>query len=192
MGLVAVALVLLRAWRAVRATTLRAAWFWAAAACAAWIAVWTGTLAAEVPGGVADQLWYSVAILALCPPIAVLGARRPGVRAWSWFVVVPLVLVFAWPALTQWNTSWELDPLQVEVPMIIGYALVLLMGLGNYVGTRLTPAALLLGVAQLLIVAPLSAAVPESFPEAEPSRLWATNCLSASAIVACLLACRDA
>lgn len=180
-GLATVVPVLLRARRGLRFTTLRTAWLWATAAWSAWAAVWIAELAADLGAGLADQLWYGVSVLALCPPIAVLGARRPGVRVWSWFVLAPLVLVFAWPALVEWNRDWEFDRLRIELPMLIGYGLVMVMGLGNYVGTRFTLAALWLGAAQLLLIAPFSAAVPAAFPEAERARLWAAICLAAAA-----------
>ncbi|MEZ6148255.1 MAG: hypothetical protein R3B91_23050 [Planctomycetaceae bacterium] len=47
--------------------------------------------------GVDDLMWYSVALLSLCPPIAVLGARRPGAAAWTWFVILPMLAVLGWP-----------------------------------------------------------------------------------------------
>ena len=91
--------VLFRVRRFVRGTTLVTAWRWAAAA---WIVLGRRVerrIISFLPASLQDQLWYAAAILGLCPPIAVLGAKRPGSRVWAAFVVLPLVLVFAWPAL---------------------------------------------------------------------------------------------
>jgi hypothetical protein len=62
--------------------------------------------------------------------------------------------------------------------------LVLVMGAGNYLGTRFTVPAMLFTVALLLLVAPLSGMFPDGFPTAGVSRTWATLCLSASTLFA--------
>lgn len=148
--------VLLRARQGVRATTLTTAWTWGVAALAGWGAVWgVDMLAGAVEAPVADQLWYAVSVVMLCPPIAVLGARRPGSRVWNAFVLVPLLLVLSVPALTAWNREWEVDLLRIEAPAAVGYGLVLVMGLGNYLGTRFALPGLLLGAAEGLLLVPL-------------------------------------
>lgn len=176
----------LRVRATLQGTTLRTAWAWGAAALLAWIAAWTsGTI---LDSGATGALWYAVAVLMLCPPIAVLGARRPGIRVWSWFVLVPLVLVFAWPAFAEWNRGWGGEPLRLATPMLLGYLLVMVMGLGNYVGTRFTPTALLLGASQLLVILPISATASEWFPNAEAARAWATLLLGAATLSAAFAA----
>ena len=69
-----------------------------------WTVVSIVTLAPSPLRPWADCLWYLAAVAALIPPIAALGARRPINRSWTWFVLVPLVLVFAWPVMpTVWR-----------------------------------------------------------------------------------------
>jgi len=153
-----------------------------------WTTVWVTTvLTSIVEEEVADRLWYLCSVLMLCPPIAVLGARKPGLQAWNWFVLVPLVLVFGFPAMALRGSSSLTAPLQIELPAAIGFGLVLVMGAGNYVGTRFTPAAGLLVLALLLIVGSLTSSVSEFFPSTVTSRIWGTLCLSVAFITA---ACR--
>jgi hypothetical protein len=106
--------------------------------------------------------WYLTSILALCPPISVLGARRPGSRVWGWFVLLPLIAVLGWPAATVLGTHQVLPSLQLEAPPLIGFALVLVMGCGNYAGTRFGLAACLFAAGQCLIVLPATRFVAES------------------------------
>lgn len=174
-ALVVALVVVLRGRAALRHTTLMAAWRWLLAVLVLWCGVWTATVLLDaLPSGYADQLWYGVGVVALCPPIAVLGSRRPGARVWTWFVLVPLILVLGWPALTVWDDQWRPGDLRIEVPAMIGYALVLMMGAGNYLGTRFTFAAVLYGLGLLLLVAPFSAAVPAVFPAPETARALGT------------------
>jgi hypothetical protein len=107
-----------------------------------------------------DQLWYWTAVLSLVPPIAVLGAKRPGSEAWNFFVLLPLVCVLGWPALTVWSSSGP-GALRVESPVLIGFVLVLVMGCGNYVATRLAFSALLYALAVVLTLAPCSTATTQ-------------------------------
>lgn len=158
-------------------TSLLTAWRWSVAAVGVWTAAWLGE---RLPLGPleshADRLWHLAAVSAICPGIAVLGARRPGVRVWSWFVLLPLVAVFGSPALTP--AAWSGGGVTVPLPIAMGLAIVLLMGLGNYVGTRYALAAALAGVAVCLVVAPLSEAAPRLPLEPATLHLLAVVCLS--------------
>jgi hypothetical protein len=129
--------------RTVQKTTLTPAWNWALACWLLWEFTWLIQLCSIHPA-VLDYLWYSVALWGLCPPMTVLGARRPGARVWAMFVVLPLLLVFAWPAVVGWVHGFPPERLALETPMLLGYGLVLIMGYGNYLGTRQSLPALLI------------------------------------------------
>jgi hypothetical protein len=109
-----------------------------------------------VRGGFVDQLWLGAAVLMISPFIAALGARRPGSRVWSWFVVLPAVVVLMLPAVTAWNRDLRPTALLLEIPMVAGYCLVLVMGTGNYVGRRFALAGCLVAVACLAVICPMS------------------------------------
>ena len=83
----------------VRGTTLTTSASWGVAVAVSWCV--TATLIAtwfRESSEWQDQLWYWTAVLSLVPPIAVLGAKRPGSEAWNFFVLLPLVCVLGWPA----------------------------------------------------------------------------------------------
>lgn len=116
----------------------------AAAAWAAWLqtTLTITTIASiaksQVSPGILDQLWYLTAVSALCPLVAVLGARRGRLLEWSVFIVLPVIVVLEWPALAQLVRCWNGQRLDLELPTQLGYAVVLVMGAGNFVGTRFT------------------------------------------------------
>jgi hypothetical protein len=142
---------------ALRATSLPSAYRWSVAALALWTVTCLVTEALHFArDGLADQLWYASAVLLVAPFTAALGARRPGSRVWSWFVVLPATIVLALPAVTAWNRNWSLSRLQLEPPMVAGYALVLLMGAGNYFPTRFGLPALLAAAAGFVVVFTMS------------------------------------
>jgi hypothetical protein len=138
-------------------TTLLEAWRWGIVALCAWGGAWFVTeVVPLVRGGFVDQLWLGAAVLMVSPFIAALGARRPGSRVWSWFVVLPVVVVLMLPAVTAWNRDLRPTPLRLEFPMVAGYGLVLVMGTGNYLGRRFALAGCLVAAACLIVVCPMS------------------------------------
>jgi hypothetical protein len=180
-ALASLAPVMLRFRSGIRGTALVAAW---RAALIVWLAclIVTGVTVATLPGRPwLDMLWYVCSVLALTPPIAVLGARRPTFRAWTWFVLVPLVLVFVWPLVPAWRSLLGSGAFNVEEPVVFGYALVLLMGAGNYLGLRYTPAAVLWMTGLLLVVLPLCPGAAGWCPAAGLGRTWGMLCLAAAA-----------
>jgi hypothetical protein len=156
-AILSAATVVLKARNALVHTTLTQARRWGLAALAAWSLAW---LFADALGtaseGIADQLWSAAAILALAPFVSILGARRPASKVWSWFVVLPVTVVLALPAATAWNRELRPAPLRWEAPVLAGYFLVLLMGLGNHFGTRFSLAAILYAAACLTVAARLA------------------------------------
>jgi len=106
-----------------------------------------------------DQLWYATAVVSTCPLISVLGARRPTNRVWNGFIILPLIAVLWWPALTLFRSWPDLPPLELQLPVYIGFVLVLIMGVGNYLGTRFGMGAFLFGIALVLLLLPFSSMV---------------------------------
>lgn len=172
---------------AFRRTTLISAWCWALAVAAVFAVA--GSLdsfgnSSWQPG---DAAWYAIAVLGLCPLIAVLGARRPGAGAWNWFVVLPLIAVLLWPvtlvSLTQATGG------SIDVPPFLGFVLVLGMGCGNYLGTRYWLPAGLYFAGEFLLAAPIT----EWGSTVVGGELWrftAITCWSTAVLLAWLFARR--
>lgn len=145
-----------------RQTTLLTAWYWMLAAWLLWVASAVALARATTSPEARAQWLYVTAVVSLCPGIAVLGAKRPGSGVWALFILVPLVFVLGWPALTVWR--WD-GPrlLAVETPVLVGFGLVLVMGTGNYLGTRFGLAAALYAAAVVLLALPVAAHGPGWF-----------------------------
>ena len=174
--------------RNLRGTTLVTAGGWSLAGVVFW---WLAVLCDNqnpAGNGTVDVLFYSTAVLLLCPGIAVLGARRPGAGAWNFFVLIPLLAVLLWPALASSQFLLAEAPLELEFPTLIGFALVLIMGVGNYFGTRFTLPSLLHATTLVLIVASMSPAMADVFPERGSSRHWASLTFALAVVVASLRA----
>ncbi|MFN0051169.1 MAG: hypothetical protein ACKV0T_03205 [Planctomycetales bacterium] len=168
-------------WRiALQGTTLTTA---GTTACLAWM-LWgiAGglSLANCLGDGALAVVWYAVAVVMLVPPIAVLGARRPIHRAWPWFVLLPLVLIFAWPAASAFPRFQPPREWNIESPVLAGYALLLLMGAGNFLGLRHTIPSLLWMASLGLLAGSLCPATAARLPGPPDARHWATLLLSAA------------
>lgn len=178
-----------RSWRSIQGTTLESAWRWGWIAWLMWGISWTcEQIPGIVPPGVLDQLWYTVALLMLAALVSILGAKRPGSRVWMWFVTVPMLLVLGWPALFSWWKGWPPAHLRLMSPALCAYAVVCVMGLGNYVGTRFLFSAFWLGLALIWLVLPYSGWVSDLLPSTEACRLRATLCAGIAVIWPALLA----
>src|SRR5262249_1911711 len=81
---------LLRMVRTNLQTTLRQATVWAVGAWACWLVAFIGAALGEADGASLGR--YLALALTGCAGVAVLGARRPGVRAWN-FVVCGLLAI---------------------------------------------------------------------------------------------------
>ena len=126
---------LLVAWRSSAGSTIRHALGWAVAAWAAWCV------------GVSAEWRYVALCLTACAGVAVLGARRPGAGAWH-FVVAGLLVTLMLPLLT------GLGELRLQREQVWFLGAVLLVGVANYLPTRLfVPAALLLACCALDLAA---------------------------------------
>ena len=134
---------LLVAWRSSAGSTIRHALGWAVAAWAAWCV------------GVSPEWRYVALCLTACAGVAVLGRARPGAGAWH-FVVVGLLVTLLLPLLM------GLGELRLQREQVWFLGAVLLVGVANYLPTRLfVPAALLLACCglELAAVAGLARAV---------------------------------
>ncbi|MEZ5939879.1 MAG: hypothetical protein R3C18_00720 [Planctomycetaceae bacterium] len=156
------------AWRSnehLRLTTLTMAAKWTIAAFCMWcVAAGASWFVNDIEPGVEDQLWYWTIVTSCCPPIAVLGARSPTHRVWNYFILLPLVAVLGWPAMTLWVPSDAWQPVEVGGPVLMAFGLVTVMGFGNFVGTRFMTATILSAMAILLALVPFATFRPESVP----------------------------
>jgi len=119
-----------------------------------WLATLTYTMEINLRWiGELTHFAYVASVLSLCPPMLVLGARRPTNRAWTGFVIAPMIVVLCWPVITlALHGGWH-RPLQLETPHLVAYLFVAVMSLGNYVGGSLTFSAILCGASLATIAA---------------------------------------
>jgi hypothetical protein len=125
------------AWRANRGTTLLQAVNWSVGAWAAWLAALLASMV--VPPATAALARYFALCLTGCAGVAVLGARRPVVGAWT-FVVLGLLAVDLLP-IAEGMGNLQLNPLRV-----VFLSATLSVGVLNYLPTRLCWAVLLLAI----------------------------------------------
>jgi hypothetical protein len=132
-------------WKAARGTALRPALVWAALAIAAAIAAQAVGRGEPVAGGRpgAGRLTYLSTLAALAALGSVLNARAPGGRVWAGLMAV-LVVVFLIPWLEgPWRVrrAGGLASLHLDAPWTIFYALLVVVGVTNYLPTRFGAAA---------------------------------------------------
>jgi hypothetical protein len=174
--------VVIRAQPRLRHTTLLPAGRWALAAVLAWCGLSVAAVLVEPAwAGWLDHAWYWASLLMICPSIAVLGARRPGAGAWNWFVLMPLLAVLGWPAITSLAGNPQASLLHLETPSLLAVGLVWLMGAGNYVGTRFTGPAALYALAIAVAILPASGLLPEHLTR-EGMRQLASVLLGSAAV----------
>jgi hypothetical protein len=159
--------------RFVQHTSLQATCGWGLVAAFAWLV--SSVLMLLIPANrpLLDQFGMWTAILTLCPLISALGARRPTSRVWNWFIIVPLIAVLGWPALVVLADWPDVPPLRIQAPVFVAFAVVLAMGVGNYLATRFMAAALLAGGSVVLSLLPLSSSLEISDPVALTCRTGA-------------------
>lgn len=161
---------LVRVRHPLRGTTLLSPWRWTLGGLFAWTVLPLAQLMVpQVFSNWTAQLSYACCVLTLCPFIAVLGSRRPTDRVWNWFVVLPLILVLEWPALTALGNFPTLRTLEIQTPVLWGFGVVGVMGMGNYLGTRYGVAAIVATTAIVPALLPLTD--PEQFGAWLPAKL---------------------
>jgi hypothetical protein len=169
---------------AVRGSTAVPAAVWGVLAAVAF-AVETGCRAA---GGLADPAAgaaarLAVTALAVCPAMALLGAKRPQHGAWQ-FIVAALAVVIALPAVSAALVRPGTMP---DVGLLWRAFLLVLVAVGwmNFVATRQGVAASLVACGQLLVI---RAFLP--FAEAAPAAGSGPDASAAAvdAVAACLIA----
>ena len=179
-GLASLFPVLVRLRAGLVGTALASTWPPLVLAWLVWLVVAIVTLPPSPLRPWADSLWFLAAVVALVPPIAVLGSRRPTSRVWTWFVLVPLVLVFTWPVLPVLVSGAGPAAFNLEAPVVVGYGLVLIMGAGNYLGLAHTVSALLWLAGLALVVLPLCPATKVAMLDAWSGRAVGAFCLVAA------------
>lgn len=159
----------------IRGTTLRGAWVWSQFVTTVWVVTWfVDQCLALIPAEASDHAWYAISVLSLCPAMTVLGARRPGTRVWNGFIILPMILVIGWPVMTLWTQGSELRGLHLETPQVAAFCLVLVMGLGNYCGTRHTLPAILFGCSVAALVVCSSSLSPAWLSNRVATRFYST------------------
>lgn len=136
---------------------LRPALDWGIFSLICWMAaIFVSLLRSDLGVPWQDQAWYWTTVISCCPLIAVLGAKRPTARVWTWFIILPLIAVLGWPAVTVLIRFPEVTPLDIQLPVFIGFGLVIVMGAGNYLGSRYGLSTALSSAALLICLCPSS------------------------------------
>ena len=173
------AVIALRGFQALRATTMGAPCLWAAIAA---VSLAIGFLIeSRLEGITLSATRFALATTAFCPLMAVLGAKRPQHRGWQW-IVLSLWVILVWPA-----AQAVVLPVGVRVELFAAWKIFLwaliALGLLNYLPTRHWRATILVALGQILLLREyLDLPAAESIPIND---LVAVLCfLSAAAIIA--------
>ena len=94
-----------------------------------------------------------------------------------------MILALCWPILALRLQGSEFHRLHLETPQLVAFILVLVMGVGNYCGTRYTLSALMYGVATLAIVISGSRIAENWFAD----RAWLRSSATAGMAIAIFL-----
>jgi hypothetical protein len=177
--------VLSRAWPRLRGTTLVAAWCWAVVALGAILAVELAAI-----GAPADKSpeWlpaarYIAAVATFCPTVAVLGAKRPQERAWQ-LIVLSLWGVLSLPAIQDVVYHYG-QPLDLDPAWQWFLALLLAVGMANYLPTRYAASSVLVFAAQAVLLGDF---LPVPVPVSNPLRVIIA--LGLAALAACAAVAR--
>jgi hypothetical protein len=156
--------------------TVRQAWTWMVVALLAVLLHSILSLPVlRMKEAIVSGMAYFAAIMLLTPLVTILGARRPGIFAWHWFVVLPMIVVLQWPAVSQLYGNQFRVPIELSAPLLMGVVVVLVMSVGTLLGTNSTCFALLYaaGIAILLASAAKGAAVQSPVTRFSPILFFA-------------------
>ena len=161
------------AWRAASGTALRPALLWVALAITfstvAQLVALTEPLASGRP--MAGRVTYLFVLSILAALISVLNARTPGERVWAGLMIL-LVVVFMIPWLEEagrMRRPQGVMLVHLDSPWTIFYALLVVVGVTNYLPTRYGMAAACLGLALILEYVGLTRA---DWPAARRAVVW--------------------
>jgi len=140
-GLISIATALVAVWFAVQIRsmlmmwTARQAWTWMIVSLLAVLLHSVFSLRIlQMNEAVNSATAYFSATMLLTPLVTILGARRPGIFAWHWFVVLPMIVVLQWAAFSQLQGNHWRTPIELSAPLVMGFAVVLVMSAGTFLG----------------------------------------------------------
>jgi len=170
-GLTMIAAAVGAVWLAVRIRSMVSVW----TACQAWNWMTVALLAVllhailslpllNVSSVVTSATAYFSTTMLLTPLVTIPGARRPGIAAWHWFVVLPMVVVLQLPAISQLFGSHGRAPIELSAPATMGVVVVLIISAGTLLGTSSAGVALVHSSAILLLLASAAGYESAQFP----------------------------
>ncbi len=181
-GLITITIVLVAILLAVRVRLMLAMW----TACQAWTWMVVSLLAVllhsilslpvlRTQEAIVSGMAYFAAVMLLTPLVTIPGARRPGIFAWHWFVVLPMIVVLQLPAVGQLYGNQFRAPIELSAPLLMGIVVVLVMSVGTFLGTNSAGFVLVYaaGIAILLASATKNAAVQSPVTRFSPVLLFA-------------------
>ena len=145
----------LLAQRGLKGTTLTASAAWAVPAALSWPCVTIIEFYYGKDSPLCSYLLYATSVLTICPFIMVLGAKRPGHRAWH-FVVAVLFVVLMLPCLQAPLRARNLMPLYIEDIWTVLFVGITSAGLFNYIPTFFCWPCCLAALCLFQIILPLS------------------------------------
>jgi hypothetical protein len=145
-------LALARLWKGAMSTTLSASWCWAGVSLTTVVAAELAIawFAGETAPAWVSHLRYCAAATTFAPVMAVFGAKRPQNRAWQ-LIVLALLAILIMPS-AQALLFRAGEPLALHAARRWFLAILVGMGLLNYVGTRFSVSALLFAAAQVVLL----------------------------------------
>lgn len=163
----------LRAWWSSKGLALRPAFAWSFLGLVLGLVGQIAALGEPIGGGrpQAGHWSYLASLATIAALISVFGARTPGGGAWA-ILMGLMVLVFLLPWLEGSGLAGaaeSMDRLRLETPWSIFFAMLALAGVANYLPTRWSPSALLVGAS---LIVELVGLVSPSWSAEGRARCW--------------------